>query len=230
MTLPSAPSAEIFGMYLENFASFAALGTMLKLPVVWGVRGTLIPSQDKQQGLQLIDSIHSTLNSMAQSYINDHTYNKTEVYRLLKRFVEICRTMLDATYATPSLSSGFFFSETISKLDNFTWQLDRIEKTSDKPWTIPRWASLRDTCDFVIEDETFSAYSLAVLNVAQIVGGYAGSGPAFQNIPLDVEQELGMKLRRLQTILDPFNSEKVWQVLGLLRGKSYNYYLPGGRL
>ena len=227
--LQPVPSAVHFGMYLENYLMYGeSPGSRLVLTEFLSFR-ELSPEEHSKAAL-LIADIHECLKRMAQSYIESHFYDRIKVYRLLKQIINISKQLVIAAYATPTLSGGIF-GDSVSKLEHFIWELARKEKTSDQVWSIPRWAALRDECDISIDEDRTSVFNLAVLNVGEVLAGYAGTpGSHFSSMPPDIAEQLSIALSQLQKSLDPFEDARAWRVISLLQNKSADYYLPEGRL
>jgi hypothetical protein len=226
--LPAVPKPQIFGMYLENFVATSSVPPYsemsLPVPVLGEITDFYLDGHPRRQELSdLTREIHSILRSMTLYYIEKHIYNKTVVYRSLKQFLGICRSVLAAAYATPTLFTPYF-SECLSGLDKFCWKLQKADLNQ---LTIPRWAALKEDCDL----PDFNVYRTAALEVALIVSGYAGSVlPQFAGIRDTMGGELGKALDDLRTELDPFNSDDTWMAYALLLGQDRNYFMWEGHL
>jgi hypothetical protein len=226
-------------MYLENFITISSVHpyseTGLEVPILvldeltefylaGGVGG--VGSHPHLQELRgLAREIHATLRATVLHYVGKHKPNKTTIYRSVRQFLSIMRSVMAASYSTPSLSSPFF-NECLSGLDKFCWKLQRTDLDS---LTIPRWAALKEDCDL----PDFNVYRTAALEVALIVSGYAGSVlPQFAGIKSTTAGELGEALDILQAELDPFgsDSEKTWKTYALLLSKQQDYFLWEGHL
>lgn len=219
--LPSYPDAITFGFYLENYKT---LDAQPRLDLDVRLKEFGIPAI----GAGLVKRIHATLREMTRRYLDKHIYNKVEVYRLMRRFVEISRQFTEAAYAMPSLASPFF-NNSVSQLDYFTHQLVQLEKRDETKWSVPQWADVRNTCGM-----QESVYTVAVLRVGEIISAYAGEPDAFlpshAKMSRDINVRLAAILKSLLHALDPFEGRGPWEVYSLLQGKPWNYYLPQGYL
>jgi len=218
-----------FGQFLENFLDYSDYPPDLLIDHFSSKSSHAVVAGSNLD--IYCNEINTILARMAQLYIDTHSYNKTIVYRKLKEFISLSRILIDAAYAFPSLGGPSALNDGVRLLDNFVWEITQQQKL-DQPWSIPRWAAIREHCDFYNEDgDAISVYTVAVSTVAAIMEGYAGGPlPEFKRIPSDAKEKMSDILRTLRNQIDPFQASYPWCVVALIKGKLNNYYLPNGHL
>jgi len=230
--LPGAPTPKVFGMYLENFLLFSEDDDSdrqgpptLKFSVFYKPISVLAGSAQLAAKLsRLFDEISITLQKMVLLYNDNNLPNKARLNGLTRKFIYTSKSLLDAAYATPSLASPYF-SQCVSALDKFCWDLHKLP--AEETLTLPKWAKIKETCDF----PDHSVFRAACLGLGTIIAAYTDSAlPQFSRISPNINKELELTLDALARMLDPFENDLAWTTYALLLGKRSDYFLWRGQV